>query len=65
MGLWEKMKFAVVFVVVVDGGGEIEVAAVEIVVSWLCLPCHPLWSNGPYQKRVFDERMRQIQGRGS
>lgn len=59
MRLWEKMKFAVLVVVVVvavDGGGEIEVASVEVVavvVSWLCLPCRPLWSNGPYSKKGF------------
>ena len=31
MRLWEKMKFAVLVVVAVDGGGEIEVASVEVV----------------------------------
>jgi len=36
----------------VGGEGEIEVAAVAVA-SWLCLPCRPLWSNGPYQKKVL------------
>lgn len=63
------MKFAEFVVVAAVGGeGEIEVAVVEaaeavvVAASWLCLPCHPLWSNGPYQRRAFDKRMRHKEG---
>jgi len=56
------MKF-VEFVVAAAGvgdGGVIEV--VVVVASWLCLPCRPLWSNGPYQRKGSDKRMRHKEG---
>jgi len=64
----KSAEFVVVVAVfvVVGGEGEIEVEAVEVVVvaaaSWLCLPCRPLWSNGPYERRGFDKRMRHKEG---
>lgn len=45
VGLVEKMKYAVFVVDDVD-------VVVVVASSWMCLLCHPLWTNGPNQRRL-------------